>query len=222
MLSAQEGHTGDLSHLVTTVTLPDVGNPYSVSELQHSLKTVHRASMAFFNSISTETFFARFGDAWSPAENVRHLTKSVRPVAKALRIPRMALAVLFGVRVRRSMDYLGVRETYRRRLAAGGKAGRFTPAPERVTRDPEARRATIMSDLDSAIASLTAAAEMWRERPRTLDRLRLPHPLLGWLTIREMLMFTAYHNWHHPNIVIQRLNAARAEARLTTERARRP
>jgi hypothetical protein len=30
-----------------------------------------------------------------------------------------------------------------------------------------------------------------------LDRLRLPHPGLGLLTVREMLLFTLYHNTHH-------------------------
>jgi hypothetical protein len=29
----------------------------------------------------------------------------------------------------------------------------------------------------------------------------LPHPLLGKITIREMLYFTAYHVQHHENII---------------------
>jgi hypothetical protein len=30
-----------------------------------------------------------------------------------------------------------------------------------------------------------------------LDNHRLPHPLLGKLTVREMLFFTLYHIQHH-------------------------
>ena len=35
----------------------------------------------------------------------------------------------------------------------------------------------------------------WSEKD--LDKYKLPHPLLGKLTVREMLFFTIYHNEHH-------------------------
>jgi hypothetical protein len=35
----------------------------------------------------------------------------------------------------------------------------------------------------------------WSEN--SLDRFKLPHPLLGKLTVREMLFFTIFHNEHH-------------------------
>jgi len=34
-----------------------------------------------------------------------------------------------------------------------------------------------------------------------LDKYILPHPLLGKLTLREMLYFTAYHVAHHKQLV---------------------
>ena len=34
-----------------------------------------------------------------------------------------------------------------------------------------------------------------------LDKFILPHPLLGKLTMREMMYFTIYHAQHHENIV---------------------
>jgi hypothetical protein len=46
----------------------------------------------------------------------------------------------------------------------------------------------------------------WREED--LDRYRLPHPLLGKLTVREMLLFTVYHNYHHPRSLAARLSGA--------------
>jgi hypothetical protein len=36
----------------------------------------------------------------------------------------------------------------------------------------------------------------------------LPHPLLGPLSVREMLFFTVYHNTHHV-LNVQRLRAGR-------------
>jgi hypothetical protein len=46
------------------------------------------------------------------------------------------------------------------------------------------------------------ALQGWSEQ--ALDRLRLPHPGLGLLTVREMLLFTLYHNAHHVFGVAQR------------------
>ena len=60
-----------------------------------------------------------------------------------------------------------------------------------------------MSALDEASQNLTRSASGWGEW--TLDRLRLPHPALGRLTVREMLFFTLYHNLHHVENVARRI-----------------
>ena len=49
--------------------------------------------------------------------------------------------------------------------------------------------------LQEAVDELRAAIARWPDR--SLDRYQLPHPLLGKLTLREMLIFTAYHQMHH-------------------------
>jgi len=38
-----------------------------------------------------------------------------------------------------------------------------------------------------------------------LDRYILPHPLLGKLTLREMLFFTIYHIEHHEKLIKRNL-----------------
>jgi len=49
---------------------------------------------------------------------------------------------------------------------------------------------------------IAAALDGWSER--ALDRLRLPHPALGKLTVREIVLFTLYHNIHHATNVARR------------------
>jgi hypothetical protein len=39
----------------------------------------------------------------------------------------------------------------------------------------------------------------WSEK--NLDAYLLPHPLLGKITVREMLFFTTFHTDHHLNIM---------------------
>jgi len=51
-------------------------------------------------------------------------------------------------------------------------------------------------------AGLDAVLERWDDK--RLDRYQLPHPVLGKLTVREMLFFTLYHNKHHASRVFER------------------
>jgi uncharacterized damage-inducible protein DinB len=55
----------------------------------------------------------------------------------------------------------------------------------------------------AAVQELVRAAGRWSER--ALDARQLPHPLLGKLTVREMLFFTLYHNRHHVDVVKRRM-----------------
>jgi hypothetical protein len=50
-------------------------------------------------------------------------------------------------------------------------------------------------------------ANLHRSSQSALDRWRLPHPLLGRLTVREMLFFTLCHNRHHLEGVRRKLAA---------------
>jgi hypothetical protein len=44
--------------------------------------------------------------------------------------------------------------------------------------------------------------ERWSEAE--LDAYRLPHPLLGRLSVREMMFFTLLHNRHHQAVAERR------------------
>ena len=45
--------------------------------------------------------------------------------------------------------------------------------------------------------------ESW-SREKQLDHFLLPHPLLGKITLREMLFFSAYHIQHHTKLLEDR------------------
>lgn len=124
----------------------------------------------------------REGEAWTPAEHLRHLDRSVRggdawpgvsalAAAAALRTGAAALA----------------------RLAARGKATpAFIPPREAVAEgEVAAYRARLLERWADANVRIREAVERWPER--ALDRIRLPHPLLGLLTVREMLLLTDLH-----------------------------
>ena len=102
--------------------------PSSTQELVAELGRVGARSVRFWNSFGPEEFYRPIGDAWSPCDNVRHLTRSVTLVAQALRVPRLVLSALFGRSGRPPRGHEAVEAAYQKVLAEGGKAsGRFVP-----------------------------------------------------------------------------------------------
>jgi hypothetical protein len=172
-----------------------ISEPFKKSEILHDLSTVHDWSAEYWQSFDRAEFFAPPGDAWSPADNVRHLIKSNRPVAQALKIPKLFLLLRFGFTRRPSRSYSALKATYYEALDSGLKAGRFGASPIPSDQQTDERREQELAKLSQTFSDLSAAVQGWSER--ALDRLRLPHPGLGLLTVREMLLFTLYHNTHH-------------------------
>lgn len=188
---------------------PVAATPVTKDDVVRGLRRLHAASAAYWEAYDTPAFFAPMGEAWSPAEHVRHLTKSMRPVARALRIPKLVLWLRFGRPKRPALGYDALVAWYRERLSAGGKAGSFAPSPRPPAADPEAERARILAEHAEAVDTLADAATRWSER--ALDRHVLPHPLLGPLACREMLYFMLYHNQHHVHVAERRRTEAAAE-----------
>jgi hypothetical protein len=182
--------------------VPNHVRAYQRVDIAGGLRQLCAASERYWNSMSAEEFARPLGAAWSPADNVRHLTKTVRSVARALRLPRFLLRLLFGRSRRLSRSYDTIVAEYHHRLRCGGRAGRYAPRVATVGADFEAYRRQVLTDHHAAIEQLANLVLNWRRTH--VDTLRLPHPLLGKLTVREMLLFVLYHNLHHVQVVARR------------------
>lgn len=137
------------------------------------------------------TFETTPGGKWSAGQQLDHLIRSVKPVSLALRLPGWLLRILFGKPNRPSRTYEVLVEKYRQKLSAGGVApGAFVPPVI-----PLARKQQLLDAYKMQQQRLIKIVERWQDAD--LDRYLLPHPLLGKLTLREMLYFTVYHTGHH-------------------------
>ena len=181
----------------------EAGQPASQPEIIAQFAQVHEACERYASSLTATQFVQPQGEKWSPAEHVRHLAKSTFPVAKALRLPRPLLLVLFGASAQSSRSLPVLREVYIERLRAGGQAGRFAPSQQQVTGNLETYRHEVLGRWRKTMVAVQTNTRTWSEQ--SLDRYRLPHPLLGRLTVREMLLFTLYHSVHHFNLVSNRV-----------------
>jgi hypothetical protein len=180
----------------------ETGTPFEGAEVVAELRRLHEECEAYLRTLPADVFVQRQGEKWSPAEHVRHLSKSIRPLVLALGLPRFILWVRFGRAAVASRPFDVMRETYRARLAAGATAGRFAPSPQPPPGDAAGYREAVLVPWRTTNAELQSRIAGWDEA--ALDRYRLPHPALGKLTVREMLFFTLYHNAHHLNLVASR------------------
>jgi len=172
-----------------------ISEPFSKTEILRDLDAVRDWSLDFWRRFETSEFFTPIGDAWSPADNVRHLVKSNRPVAKAMGLPRILLYFRFGLGRKPSRAYSEIHAVYQEALGAGLQAGRFAASPVSPEQQTAEGRERALRSLAGTFDALAGALRRWPEG--ALDRARLPHPGLGSLTVREMLLFTLYHNAHH-------------------------
>ena len=178
-----------------------LGFPYTKREIIEAWSDEYLEVGRFFSGIDGAEFFAAPEGVWSAADNLVHLIRSGRPVAMALKIPRIALRLRYGRSRRAGRSFAETRAEYVEVALAGGAvaSGRFLP--EVTGTGPEVRQ-RIITGWNATGRRLEQALSAWSEAD--LDRYVLPHPLLGKLSVREILFFTLYHTMHHVNDV-QRL-----------------
>ena len=165
------------------------------SELITGLKDSNQRVTNWFEKVPAQEFFIRHRKVWSASDNLDHLIKSHKPIAKALKLPKFTLQAMFGKPEIPSRSYEEICTIYRDEIAKGAQAsGRYLPNQENPEHAEE-KKMELLSKFSKASEELVSVAEKWTESE--LDSYLLPHPLIGKLTIRELLYFTIYHNLRH-------------------------
>ncbi len=163
------------------------------------LLNIHADSLVHFvNQQSQESFTKSVKGKWSVGQNLDHLIRSLSPVNQALLLPSFVLRIAFGKPNRLPRSYHELVDRYHQKLSAGGTApGPFIPPA--VTWEQKER---IVADFKLQKDRMIKRMESWGENQ--LDQYLLPHPLLGKITLREMLFFSAYHIQHHTKLLEER------------------
>ncbi|UYQ93546.1 DinB family protein [Chitinophaga horti] len=160
------------------------------NEIATLLNTNFNAFAHFIDSLSNHRFAVSPEGKWSAGQQLDHLLRSTKPVNKALSLPKLALR-WYGKPKTPSRGYEALVNDYRQQLSKGFAATReYIPGIIELS-----HREPLLKQFYQQKERLIQQIESWTEEE--LDNYVLPHPLLGKITIREVLYFTAYHTAHH-------------------------
>ena len=156
-----------------------------------NLQTNYRSFTSFITSLNEEQFLFTRDNKWSAGQQAEHILRSIRPVNFAFSLPLFVLSMSFGKANRPSKTFDALVDRYKEKLAAGGKSSaRYIPKTIAFINRKNICE-SILKVNDSICRKLNDYSETH------LDTYVLPHPLLGKLTLREMLFFNIHHVKHH-------------------------
>ena len=169
------------------------------SEIVTRLRDDHTRFAVMVSSLTDEEFLRSTDGKWSAGHQLDHIYRSVKPLRTAVKLPGFVPRMLFGKPQKDSRSFEEVVARYQEKLAEGGKAiGSFVPKPVQVT-----HRNSLIIKMTDTVEALASSIEKMDE-PK-LDNILLPHPLMGRITLREMLHFTIYHIGHHHKVTLRNL-----------------
>ncbi|TMM58067.1 DinB family protein [Maribacter algarum] len=170
------------------------------NKLIASLKQNYDAFINFVDSLSNESYDYSVAGKWSAGLHTAHLMLSVKPLVYVFELDKTSIVEKFGNTTKIGCTYTEMKNLYFEKLKDGGKA------PERFVPDIAAARpkTELAQKLRVLIDQLCISIDRFSEEE--LDSFCVPHPLLGSLSLREMLYNAIYHAEHHQNLVLKMIN----------------
>jgi len=160
------------------------------------IEQLYRSHKKFVNYIRTLSFddytYSHENLKWAPYQALEHHKKVLKKLVFALSIPSFVLKLIYGKSNNLSQSYDKTLKLYQIRINDGAKSTReFLPSK------------TLQAHLEQDCIALISTLEklllkVGKLHEHDLDTILLPHPILGTITLREMLYFCKIHvEIHH-------------------------
>jgi hypothetical protein len=130
---------------------------------------------------------------WTTGQHTLHLLQSLKPLNLALSMPKFLLRYKYGTANRSPRPYDAIVKRYHERLE--GAKGKTYKGSQNMKVPSLKDKEYIINRLEVECKKLQHKTKKWSDKD--LDHLILPHPLMGKMPVREMIMWTAYHVTHH-------------------------
>jgi len=158
----------------------------------------HKTLLSWLNNQELEKWLFGPEDKWTTGQQALHLLQSIKPVNNALSMPKFILQYKFGKANRAVRDYDAVVKRYQERLVDA--QGMTFKGSQNMKIPKITDKKYILTRLAVENKKLQHKVKKWSEKD--LDNLILPHPLMGKMPVREIIMWTAYHVEHHTKQLI--------------------
>ena len=169
------------------------------NEIEIGLRQKHLLFIKYIDSLNENDFVETANQKWSAGQQMDHIYRAIKPLVQALQLPHFILKLLFGKANRNSKTYEELVNKYLLKLETGGRAtGRFVPKEIQFH-----QKKILIQQLQKTVEKLIGHVNKLSETE--LDHFIMPHPLLGKITLREMMYFTIYHVAHHEEITKRNL-----------------
>lgn len=154
----------------------------------------------YIKGLSEGDYLFQPEEKWSAQQQLEHIVMCIKPLVHVFSLPQQIIYEQFGKTNRPNISYQELLSEYTEKLDAGGKAPlQYVPEIELKN-----RRHELLESLRLLINELKAKVDIFEEEG--LETLLIPHPLLGNITLKEMLYNAIYHVEHHKNEAIKTLN----------------
>ncbi len=130
---------------------------------------------------------------WTQGQQTLHLLQSIKPLNNALSMPKFLLRYKFGKANRPVRDYNAIIKRYQERLEDA--KGKTFKRSENMKVPQLEDKNYILNRLQTESKKLQYKTK--RISDKNLDTVVLPHPLMGKMPVREIIMWTAHHVEHH-------------------------
>lgn len=138
---------------------------------------------------------------WTTGQIALHLLQSITPLNTTMSLPKYIIKYKYGIANREVRDYDTVVKRYQERLA---EAQGITFRGSRHMKVPKLKeKPYLLNRLQVESKKLQyKTAKRWSDTQ--LDTFILPHPLMGKMPVREIVMWTAYHVEHHTKQLMEK------------------
>lgn len=154
----------------------------------------------YLQGLNTDELEFRCQEKWSAREQLEHIVMCIKPVVQVFEMPKPLIKQNFGEEERKNRSYQELLDEYLQKLSVGGKA----PIQYIPKKDNTNQKDQLVASLKSLVDKLTLKLDGFEEYE--LESLVIPHPLLGKITLKEMLYNVIYHVQHHKNQAIKNLD----------------
>ena len=151
------------------------------------------------SSLDQAAFETNYNNKWSAGQDLVHLIKVLKIVNIGFTLPKPLLHLMYGVNKNETRSFELLKTLYKNALEGGAKSPTiYIPKPVLF----ESKNHLIQKHqlLNEAFID-----KLNHHSDHALDRYRLPHPILGKVTLGELACFTSFHTIHHYELLKSKL-----------------